>query len=75
MQIPREADMNNAAPSPEGPLRTEQWPFVLRQDLENVARQQKGYRSGAITHATMSPRYEQMIYSLHNEIDRYIATY
>lgn len=75
MQIPREADMNNAAPGPVGPLKTEEWPFVLRQDMENIARQQKGYRSGAITHATMSPRYEQMIYSLHNEIDRYIAIY
>ncbi len=75
MQIPREADKDNAAPEPEGPLRTEDWPFVLRQDMENVARQQKGYRSGAISQATMSPVYEPMIFSLHSEVDRYIATY
>ena len=75
MQIPREIDMNNAPPGPEGPLKTEEWPFVLRQDLEILARQQKGHRSGAITHTTMSPRYESMIYSLHNEIDRYLASY
>lgn len=74
MQIPRESDMNNAAPRPEGPLAIQDWPFVLRQDHENVARQQAGYRSGAIKHTTMSPKYEPMIYSLHSEIDRYIAT-
>lgn len=74
MQIPREADKDNAAPRPEGPLEIEDWPFVLRQDHENVARQQQGYRSGAIEHTTMSPRYEPMIFSLHTEIDRYIAT-
>ena len=75
MQIPRQADMDHAAPRPEGPLAIDDWPFVLRQDHENVARQQAGYRSGAIKHATMSPKYEPMIFSLHSEIDRYIATY
>lgn len=75
MQIPRQSDMENAAPRPEGPLAVNDWPFVLRQDHENVARQQAGYRSGAIKHTTMSPKYEPMIYSLHSEIDRYIATY
>lgn len=74
MQIPREADMDHAAPRPEGPLAVQDWPFVLRQDHENVGRQQAGYRSGAIKHTTMSPKYEPMIYSLHSEIDRYIAT-
>jgi phenylpropionate dioxygenase-like ring-hydroxylating dioxygenase large terminal subunit len=74
MQIPRESDMDHAAPRPEGPLTLEQWPFVLRQDHENVGRQQAGYRSGAITHTTLSPKYEPMIFSLHSEIDRYIAT-
>ncbi|CAN5424028.1 aromatic ring-hydroxylating dioxygenase subunit alpha [soil metagenome] len=75
MQIPREADMDNAAPRPEGPLPTEEWPFVLRQDHENIARQQVGYRSGAFSAGTLSPKYEPMIFSLHNEIDRYIATH
>lgn len=75
MQIPREADMDNAAPRPEGPLELDAWPFVLRQDMENVVRQQKGYRSGAIAEATLSPRFEEMIFSLHNEIDRDIATH
>jgi phenylpropionate dioxygenase-like ring-hydroxylating dioxygenase large terminal subunit len=75
MQIPRETEMNNAAPGPEGPLKNEDWPFVLRQDMDNISRQQKGYRSGAITEAVMSPRYEPMIFSMHNEIDRHIATY
>jgi phenylpropionate dioxygenase-like ring-hydroxylating dioxygenase large terminal subunit len=74
MQIPRESDKDNAAPRPEGPLAVKDWPFVLRQDHENIARQQAGYRSGAIKHTTMSPKYEPMIYSLHSEIDRYIAT-
>lgn len=75
MQIPRQADLGNAAPRPEGPLKAEEWPFILRQDIENIVRQQTGYRAGAIDEATMSPRYEPMIFSLHNEIDRYIATY
>ena len=75
MQIPREIDMNNVAPDPEGPLKNEDWPFVLRQDLEIITRQQKGYRSGAMTQTTMSPRYEAMIFSLHNEIDRYLASF
>lgn len=75
LQVPREADMNNAAPLPEGPLKNEEWPFVLRQDMENIARMQNGYRSGAISDVTLSPRYETMIFSLHDEIDRYIATY
>lgn len=74
MQIPRDEDMDNAAPRPEGPLAVDDWPFVLRQDVENISRQQIGYRSHAFKEATMSPRYEPMIYSLHNEIDRYIAT-
>ena len=39
-------------PGREGPLAVEDWPFVLRQDHENVGRQQAGYRSGAITHTT-----------------------
>lgn len=75
MQVPRTADLDHAAPEPEGPLTVEQWPFVLRQDMENVSRQQAGFRSGAITHTVMSPLYEPMIYSLHSEIDRYIASY
>jgi phenylpropionate dioxygenase-like ring-hydroxylating dioxygenase large terminal subunit len=75
MQIPRRCDMDNAAPSREGPVEPEDWPFVLQQDMGNIYRQQKGYRSGAIAHSTLSPRYEPMIFSLHSEIDRYIATY
>jgi phenylpropionate dioxygenase-like ring-hydroxylating dioxygenase large terminal subunit len=75
MQIPRRCDMDNAAPEREGPLEPDDWPFVLRQDMGNVYRQQAGYRSGAITQATLSPRYEPMIFSLHTEIDRYIASY
>jgi phenylpropionate dioxygenase-like ring-hydroxylating dioxygenase large terminal subunit len=75
MQIPRQCDMDDAAPEREGPLEIEEWPFVLQQDMGNIYRQQAGFRSGAITHTTMSPRYEPMIFSLHNEIDRYIATY
>ncbi len=75
MQIPRASDLGAAAPRPEGPLQTEEWPFVLRQDIENISRQQRGYRSGRTREATMSPRYEPMISTLHNEIDRYIATY
>lgn len=75
MQIPREVDKDNAAPDREGPLEPDEWPFVLQQDMANVYRQQAGYRSGAITHTTLSPRYEPMIFSLHNEIDRYIASY
>lgn len=75
LQIPRREDMDRPAPRPDGPLEPTQWPFVLRQDMDNVYRQQAGYRSGALTHATMSPRYEPMIFSLHSEIDRYIATY
>jgi phenylpropionate dioxygenase-like ring-hydroxylating dioxygenase large terminal subunit len=74
MQIPREDEMDNAPARPEGPLAVEDWPFVLRQDVENISRQQIGYRSDAFSEATMSPRYEPMIYSLHNEIDRYIAS-
>jgi len=75
MQIPRRCDMDNAAPEREGPLGPADWPFVLQQDTANIYRQQKGYRSGAIRHATVSPRYEPMIFSLHTEIDRHIATY
>ena len=75
MQVPRQADMDNAAPQPEGPLALDDWPFVLRQDMDNVSRQQAGFRSGAITHTIMSPLFEPMIYSLHSEIDRYLAVY
>lgn len=75
LQIPRADEMDHAAPRAEGPLEVDDWPFILRQDLNNILRQQKGYRSGAISVATMSPRYEPMIYSMHCEIDRYIAEY
>ncbi len=56
-------------------MAKDDWPFVLRQDMENIELQQQGYRSGAIDHATISPRYEPMIFSLHSELDRYLATY
>jgi phenylpropionate dioxygenase-like ring-hydroxylating dioxygenase large terminal subunit len=75
MQIPRQDDMGMAAPRPQGPLEVHEWPFILRQDVENISRQQIGYRSGALSQATMSPRYEPMICTLHSEIDRYIATH
>ncbi|MCV7154776.1 aromatic ring-hydroxylating oxygenase subunit alpha [Mycolicibacterium pyrenivorans] len=75
LQVPREVDMNNAPPPLEGPMAKDDWPFVLRQDMENIELQQQGYRSGAIDHATISPRYEPMIFSLHSELDRYLATY
>ncbi|MCW2830624.1 MAG: hypothetical protein JWP31_1316 [Aeromicrobium sp.] len=73
MQIPIAAEGEQAPARPEGPLEVEEWPFVLRQDIENIVRQQAGYNSNAFAEATMSPRYETMIYSLHNQIDRYLA--
>ena len=73
MQIPVTAEGEQAPARPEGPLELDEWPFILRQDIENIVRQQAGYRSKAFTQATMSPRYEAMIYTMHNEIDRYLA--
>lgn len=75
MQIPRRADMDLAAPDREGPLGPDEWPYVLRQDMGNLYHMQAGIRSGAIAEATLSPEYEPMIFSLHTEIDRYLATY
>ena len=73
LQIPVEADGEQAPAQPEGPLAVKDLPFVLRQDTENIQRQQAGYRSSAFAEATMSPRFEKMIYGMHNEIDRYLA--
>ncbi|HVV08161.1 aromatic ring-hydroxylating oxygenase subunit alpha [Amycolatopsis sp.] len=72
MQVPI-AGEEQAPARPEGPIAPDDWPFVLRQDFENIQRQQEGYRSRAFREATMSPRYETMIYTMHNEIDKYIA--
>ncbi|WP_317824150.1 aromatic ring-hydroxylating dioxygenase subunit alpha [Rhodococcus sp. IEGM 1366] len=73
MQIPPAAEPEQAPARPEGPLAFEDWPFILRQDIDNIVRQQAGYRSKAFKEATMSPRMETMIYVMHNEIDRYLA--
>lgn len=73
LQIPTPEGYNLPPVRPEGPLEVKDWPFVLRQDMENVTRQQAGYRSKGFKQAVMSPRYEPMIYAMHNEIDRYIA--
>jgi phenylpropionate dioxygenase-like ring-hydroxylating dioxygenase large terminal subunit len=73
LQIPIEAEGEQAPARAEGPLAVADLPFVLRQDVENIARQQAGYRSSAFTETTMSPRFEKMIFGMHNEIDRYLA--
>jgi len=73
LQIPVAAEGEQAPAQPEGPLAVKDLPFVLRQDAENIERQQAGYRSSAFDEATMSPRFEKMIYGMHNEIDRYLA--
>lgn len=73
LQIPVEAEGEQAPARAEGPLEVEDLPFVLRQDVENIARQQAGYRSSAFHETTMSPRFEKMIYGMQNEIDRYLA--
>ena len=73
LQIPVAAEGEQAPARAEGPLAVADLPFVLRQDVENIARQQAGYRSSAFTETTMSPRFEKMIFGMHNEIDRYLA--
>ncbi|MEW2622480.1 aromatic ring-hydroxylating dioxygenase subunit alpha [Streptomyces sp. NPDC048106] len=73
LQIPTPDNADLPPVRPQGPLKTSDWPFVLRQDIENVERQQAGYRSPRFQRATMSVKYETMIFGMHNEIDRYLA--
>jgi phenylpropionate dioxygenase-like ring-hydroxylating dioxygenase large terminal subunit len=60
-------------PERRGPVPLEEWPFVLRQDIGNIERQQVGLRSRGFDRFNLSPRYEPMISNMHRALDRYLA--
>jgi phenylpropionate dioxygenase-like ring-hydroxylating dioxygenase large terminal subunit len=59
-------------PQRRGPVPREEWPFVLRQDIRNIERQQPGLRSRGFEATTLSPHYETRISNMHRALDRYL---
>ena len=49
------------------------WPDVVRQDLENLPRQQAGLRSPGFDSMRLSPEVEGLISNFHRAIDGYLA--
>lgn len=63
------------APRPErvGPVPLSEWPFILKQDIGNIERQQAGMRNRGFERCHLSPCYEPMILNMHRALDRYLA--
>jgi phenylpropionate dioxygenase-like ring-hydroxylating dioxygenase large terminal subunit len=62
-----------ARPERVGPVPASEWPFVLRQDIGNIERQQAGMRNRGFERCHLSPSYEPMILNMHRALDRYLA--
>ena len=60
-------------PQRVGPVPRAEWPFVLRQDIGNIERQQAGMRNRGFERCQLSPSYEPMILNMHSALDRYLA--
>lgn len=57
----------------EGPVPIADWPYVLRQDMGNIERQQVGLRTRGFEHCLLAGRHEAMIANFHRALDRALA--
>jgi phenylpropionate dioxygenase-like ring-hydroxylating dioxygenase large terminal subunit len=57
----------------EGPVPIDAWPYVLRQDMGNIERQQIGMRTRGFDHCVLASRYEVMIANFHRALDHCLA--
>jgi phenylpropionate dioxygenase-like ring-hydroxylating dioxygenase large terminal subunit len=71
--IPPASEPEPPRPAREGPVPVAGWPYVLRQDMGNIERQQRGLHTRGFDHCLVSPRYEPMILNMHRALDRYLA--
>jgi hypothetical protein len=52
----------------------EHWGLIPRQDFSNIERQQRGLNSASHVHHRLSTKFERGIASMHEELDRVIAS-
>jgi hypothetical protein len=63
--LPRYGRSEPPPPERRGPVPQEERPFVIRQDIGNIERQQIGRRGLGFDCLRISPRYEPMNSNMH----------